>query len=343
MDSDDHEASKKKDWEKHIEHARKATHVYQSDAASCSSDSGKSLFAVDLQKVILLPDMPGNKEAIFLSRLVVFNDTFARVNQFDPASVGKGHSYCVLWHEELRGRAAENIVDAFYAVISSTSERDIKDFVFWMDNCTSQNKNWILYTSLVQIVNSSNGPQIVTLKYLTKGHTHNSADGVHGNIETKMRKKGKVYDFPDFVECVSTSRKGLTALELCEFRQWVSRKRAMNKKCVLPKLLSIVEAKFEKGSRLLYYRTDFDEDMESCDFLQPKFDIKRLPEVNRVPRGILKEKKDAIVKKLCPMMPKNRQTFWKSLPVSESMDLIDDEDDPYEEEEQFCDERRENR
>jgi len=239
-----------------------------------------SLFAVDLQKVILLPDMPGNKEAIFLSRLVVFNETFARVNQFDTASVGKGHSYCVLWHEALRGRAAENIVDAFYAVISSTSERDIKDFVFWMDNCTSQNKNWILYTSLVQIVNSSNGPQTVTLKYLTKGHTHNSADGVHGNIETKMRKKGKVYDFPDFVECVSTSRKGLTALELCEFRQWVSRKRAMNKKCVLPKLLSIVEAKFEKGSRLLYYRTDFDKDMESCDFLQPKFDIKRLPEVN---------------------------------------------------------------
>ncbi|KAK2702927.1 hypothetical protein QYM36_018494 [Artemia franciscana] len=212
-----------------------------------------------------------------------------------------------------------------------------------MDNCTSQNKNWILYTSLVQIVNSSNRPQTVTLKYLTKGHTHNSVDGVHGNIETKMRKKGKVYDFPDFVECVSTSRKDVTALELCEFRQWVTQKRAMNKKCVLPKLLSIVEAKFEKGSRLLYYRTDFDKDMESCDFLQPKFDSKRLPEVNRVPRGILKEKKDAIVKKLCPMMPRNRQTFWKSLPVSKSMDLIDDEDDPYEEEEQFCDERRENR
>ena len=89
-----------------------------------------------------------------------------------------------------------------------------------------------------------------------------------------------MYDFPDFVECVSTSRKELTALELCEFRQWVTRKRAMSKKCVLPKLLSIFEAKLQKGFRSLYYRTDFDKDMESCDFLQPKFDIKRLPEVN---------------------------------------------------------------
>ena len=43
MDFDTHEASKKRDWEKHIEHARKATNVYQSDAASCSSDSGKSV------------------------------------------------------------------------------------------------------------------------------------------------------------------------------------------------------------------------------------------------------------------------------------------------------------
>ena len=166
--------------------------------------------------------------------------------------------------------------------------------------------------------------------------------GSMATLKLRCGKKG-VYDFPDFVECVSTARKRLTTLELCEFRQWVSRKRATNKKCVLPKLLSIVEAKFEKGSRLLYYRTDFDKDMELCDFLQLKFDIKRLLEVNKVPRGILKEKKDAIVKKLCPMMPKNWQTFWKSLPVSESMDLIDDEDDPYEEEEEFCDERRENR
>ncbi|KAK2723308.1 hypothetical protein QYM36_001833 [Artemia franciscana] len=89
-DSDNHKAPKKKDWEKRIERARKATPVYQSDASSCSSDSEKSIFAVDLQKVILFSDMPG---VIFLSRLVVFNETFAGVNQFDPASVGEGHSH----------------------------------------------------------------------------------------------------------------------------------------------------------------------------------------------------------------------------------------------------------
>ena len=52
----------------------------------------------------------------------------------------------------MKGRIAKNIVDTLYAVISSTSEHDIQDFIFLIDNRTNQNKNWILYISLVQIV-----------------------------------------------------------------------------------------------------------------------------------------------------------------------------------------------
>lgn len=33
-----------------------------------------------------------------------------------------------------------------------------------------------------------NSVESVSIKYLTKGHTHMSADGVHANIETKIRK-----------------------------------------------------------------------------------------------------------------------------------------------------------
>ena len=95
-----------------------------------------------------------------------------------------------MWHEALRGRGAENIVDSVYTVV--TAEKDVQEFIFWMDNCSSQNKNWVLYTSLVMMVNREEGPKRITLKYLTKGHTHNAADGIHGNIETKMRKKGEM-------------------------------------------------------------------------------------------------------------------------------------------------------
>ena len=34
--------------------------------------------------------------------------------------------------------------------------------------------------------------------YLTKGHSHNAADEIHGNIEVKMKKMGKIHDFGVF-------------------------------------------------------------------------------------------------------------------------------------------------
>jgi len=104
----------------------------------------KRVYAVDLQKMILFLELPGNKDPIILSRLIVFNETFAKINPKDPGSVGSGNSFCVLWHEALRGRGAGNIADSLFSVITATSERKIKSFIFWMDNCSSQNKNWVL-------------------------------------------------------------------------------------------------------------------------------------------------------------------------------------------------------
>ena len=81
---------------------------------------------------------------------MVFNEAFAKVHPQNPGSVGLANSFCVLWHEALRGRGAENIVDSLFSVITVTSERDVKSFIFWMDNCSGQNKNRVLYTALVQ-------------------------------------------------------------------------------------------------------------------------------------------------------------------------------------------------
>jgi len=83
-------------------------------------------------------------------------------------------------------------------VIPATSERDVKSFIFLMDNCWGQNKNWVLYTAPVKIVNQVFGPECIIMRHLTKGHTHNAADEIHGNIEVKMKNMGKIHDFGDF-------------------------------------------------------------------------------------------------------------------------------------------------
>ncbi|KAK2702674.1 hypothetical protein QYM36_018722 [Artemia franciscana] len=169
----------------HIDMARKATHKYQEDASG------------------LLPVLPGNKDSISLSRLIVFNKTFAKLNAKYPGSVGN----------------------------------------------------------------------------------------------------------------------------------WTSKKRACTKQMKLPHLTAIVKAEFQKGSRNMFYRTSFDSDeVLLSDFLQKSFNHMKIPDPDVTPRGISKEKKEAIVIKLCPIMPFNRHQFWLSLPVTAVPDLTIDEDDPYEEE-----------
>ena len=66
------------------------------------------------------------------------------------------------------------------------------------------------------------------------------------------------------------------------------------------------------------------------EFLQKEF-VKVINKFNvgqkLCPRGIPLKKKEDILKKLCPMMEKNRQVFWNNLPVAEVPDLIDEYDD----------------
>lgn len=78
----------------HIQHAERAFREYRNDASQ-----NTHAFSMDLQKVQLLPIIPGSKETVFTSRLVSFNQTFAPIVK----KSGK-HSQCVLWHEGQQGR-----------------------------------------------------------------------------------------------------------------------------------------------------------------------------------------------------------------------------------------------
>ncbi|KAF0712147.1 Uncharacterized protein FWK35_00029107 [Aphis craccivora] len=188
---------------------------------------------------------------------------------------------------------------------------DLQKFVFWADNCTAQNKNWTLYSALVTAVNQINGPNVIIIKYLTKGHTHMSADGIHGNIESKMRKKGKIYVFDDLTDTVAESRMKQIDDPLFNF-----------------KLINVVLVRFVKESNCLEYKNDFDDNLIKLDFLTKSTlrNINCLPNHEDSQRGINSSKKKDIIKTLVPLIPENRRHFWENLPESNVTDLLHDED-----------------
>ena len=196
-----------REWREHKDRAKASREMYQDNSkqewpAECCVRS------VDLQKVIMLPRMPGNKTAIFTKRIVAFHETFATVGK-KAKGKGKENTTSVVWHEGVAGRKAEEIASAFVSALEK--DRDRKHVILWLDNCTAQNKNWCLITTLVGLVNSDAVEfEDITLKFFETGHTFTSADSFHHGVELKMKKRkgGNVYDFPEFVDVVKKSNSG---------------------------------------------------------------------------------------------------------------------------------------
>ena len=129
--------------------------------------------------------MPGNRTAIFAKRIIGFHETFATVGKKSQKKTKK-KTLSVVWHEGIAGRKAEEITSAYVTALKR--ERDVKHVIYWMDNCTAQNKNWCLLTSLVCLVNSDTVQiEDLTLKYLEPGHNFMSADLIYHGVEREMK------------------------------------------------------------------------------------------------------------------------------------------------------------
>ena len=98
----------------HAEKAKVSRKLYKEDAELESAPS-KAYFSIEIQKVIMLPRIPGAKMAVFTKRLVTFHKTFAPLGK---CSQTKGILPTgVIWHERILGRNAEDVAATFAQVI----------------------------------------------------------------------------------------------------------------------------------------------------------------------------------------------------------------------------------
>ena len=309
-------------FQKHIQTAKEARSSYQDEKKKVLS-SNEIVVSVDMQKVIMLPRLPGIKQAIFCKRLVLFNETFApigKVKEMKPTGV--------LWHEAIKGRSAEDVASTFILFVRNF--RDCERFVFWADNCSGQNKNWFLYTAFVNEVNRNNGTvKEIVVKYFEPGHTFMSADSFHHLVEQNMRKQRRVEDFQDFVNLVDSCGKSLVMEynNFFKFPRGVSQAKYASKK---PKLEDVQVVMFKRGSDEMFWKTTHaQKDFQSSQFLQKKY-IKSLGndfECAEQARGVSTAKKENIVSTLCPFLQPSRRDFWENLPINDdSVDLLTDRD-----------------
>ncbi|GFR74839.1 THAP domain-containing protein 9 [Elysia marginata] len=207
------------------------------------------------------------------------------------------------------------------------SQRDAQHVTIWLDNCSSQNKNWTLYSMIVHAVNDETFTEIkaVTLKYFEPGHTFMAADSTHAKIEKVLKRKdGKIFDFDDFQQCVEEAGCHVHAMVVSDFADWESgaSNYHLSRAEPRPYLSKIVWAEFRRDApETLFFKESFtDQEASSCSFIKKGYDP--TPKFRKNPRGIANEKKEKILKKLVPLMPQNRKSFWEELPMNpKSKDL----------------------
>ena len=174
---------------------------YKNDGLKMSNDK-TSFFSVDLQKVIMLPRLPGAKTVVFTKRIIAYNLTFAPLGDNKRLPDKTLSPYAVTWHEAEGERSASEIASAYLFFVNH--HRDVTNYIFWADNCSAQNKNWHLFTLFTIVANGKDVPHLnsITMKDFEKGHTFMSADTNHHLVEKAMCEVKNVYDYRDFVSCL---------------------------------------------------------------------------------------------------------------------------------------------
>lgn len=305
-------------WEVHHCRVEAARKLYK-EHAEMTFDNDTFCVSADLQKVIMLPRMDMFKAVIFTRRLTAYNESFVPVGKKQR----KRQPFAVLWHEAITTRKKEDLISAFYQFF--LHNRDVKNIIIWLDNCSAQNKNWCLLTFFVHIVNSKNvALENLTVNFFEPGHTFMSADSFHHQVELSLKKQKKTYDFQDFVDAVATSNSGkvdVKSMTISDFYKWKDCHSAVkiNKNSPKPILHDIVQLEAKRGSFNINFKTSFNSNYENLDFIK-KSSLKSIPSEPvplREEVGIDKRKKEDLLKCLGPLIDKNRLIFYENLPVTE--------------------------
>ena len=200
-----------------------------------------------------------------------------------------------------------------------------------LDNCSAQNKNWYLYTALLNKVNAEGEyASSVTLKYFEPGHTFMSTDDFRHQMEQRMRQKKNVEYFQDFVDVVSSCDQSLVMKcnDFLDFQKGVSQANYTREK---PKLEQVQVIKFEReGTKIFWKKSHKSESFTSFKLLQKKYERNIGKDFNRVlsPRGVKPDKKENITKGLYPHMKERIRSFWHNVDGNDaSVDLIDEREE----------------
>ena len=304
------------EYEEHMKRAREGRSEYRKDADREWAEN-EVVNSADLIKISLIPILP-HKVAVFTPRLIAFNETFAPLEKQGEKRANRQKPLALLWHEATAGRDTEDTAANYWAFLRQ--HRGKNKVTLFVDNCSAQNKSWVLITVLLTFVQqAANVTNVITLKFLEPGHTSMNADAAHQLVQKKLSKAKEVSDFRDFTDLVETSGMQVKVLEHPDFYQFedgVSKTKLnlLGREGLRPYLRTARVIRVKRGSHKVFSKTAHsDNQWRAFDLLKSTYDPAAAPDKRSEPRGINQNKIDRVCQSLVPLIVPHMRQFWLQL------------------------------
>lgn len=138
------------------------------------------------------------------------------VYNFTIVDVGKKEDFCYVYHECIGGKGSNEVSSFLMHFTEIKVNEGYTIFVFCCDNCGGQNKNRGVTSTLAVAAAKFN--ITITLRFLEKGHTWNSADTVHSAIEIKT-KPHNIYSPREWFDRIAKAKRKVKPMKIIEVTQ----------------------------------------------------------------------------------------------------------------------------
>ncbi|XP_072395672.1 uncharacterized protein [Diabrotica undecimpunctata] len=160
----------------HVRNKNMARDLKNIDKEKAKENTTFCAAAFDLQQVLSTPKSDVGL-AYYKLKLSTYNFTV-----FDLAIKD---SFCYMWYECIAKRGSSEIGSCLLLFIENQIQKGVKEFSFYSDNCSGQNRNKYLF-SLYNYLCQKDKIKI-RHTFLEKGHTQSEGDSVHSVIEKAAR------------------------------------------------------------------------------------------------------------------------------------------------------------
>lgn len=311
---------------KYDEHLNDASNRYKlksEDKKKSRDNINHKVVMIDLQKCLPTPDLQ-NSQSFYSLKLWTYNLTIYDATLQNP--------FCMMWDESISGRGGNEVASCILKWALENVGENITNLTLWSDNCPSQNRNMLVVMSYFWMMNLKPNLQIITHKFLARGHTHMEADTVHSVIERERKKIPQFqmmtpWDWQQLVRlCGSKKQLNVVSMEIEDFKDFGSRYEGPNAIYVSRKksiegtdffISNAVHLEIRRQNPgMLFYKTNFNEEYFVVDLNRQRRRslnmLNELPCLRNEPRPI-SAKKYQHLQKLLQWVPSRFHNYYNSL------------------------------